>query len=134
MGTGRYKTVKIMYFTSLEKQAIYHFLVHMSLVDNDVDSKEVLLTVLICNKLNISESDRMLSEKLSPNSALEIISNMTSIEKDFVCSALGAMIAIDNNVNPKEMILWNLISNLCGFPEMNVFQAQEKFQKYIENI
>ena len=59
---------------------------------------------------------------------------MTSIEKDFVCSALGAMIAIDSNVNPKEMILWNLISNRCGFPEMNVFQAQEKFQKYIENI
>lgn len=123
-----------MYFTDLEKQAIYYFLVHMSLVDNDVASKEVLLTVLICNKLNISDSDRELSECLNIEKALDVISNMTAREKDFVCSALGTMIAIDGEVNPKEMILWNIISTRCGFPEMNVIQAQAKFQQYFKNI
>ena len=34
-----------MYFTNSEKQAIYRLLMDMSLIDNDIDSKEVILTM-----------------------------------------------------------------------------------------
>lgn len=59
---------------------------------------------------------------------------MTSTEKDFVCSALGTMIAIDGEVNPKEMLLWRIITERCGFPEMNLMEAGSKLQRYLQNI
>lgn len=121
-----------MYFTKSEKQAIYFLLVHMSIIDNGVDAKEIMLTTIICNKLNISDIDRKESSNIDIDDALEIVDNMTSTEKEFVCAALGAMIAIDGEIKPREMLFWNLISTRCEFPDMNLIEAAEKFQKYIK--
>ena len=123
-----------MYFTNSEKQAIYRLLMDMSLIDNDIDSKEVILTMAIVEKLNISDYDRDKATAITIDNALETVSNMTSTEKDFVCSALGTMIAIDGEVNPKEMLLWGIITERCGFPEMNLMEAGEKLQRYLQDI
>lgn len=120
-----------MYFTSSEKQAIFRLLMDMSLIDSDVDTKELALTMAVCHKLNIADVDQKAAIVMTVDDALEIVSNMTNSEKDFVCSALGAMIAIDGKVNPKEMFLWNLITARCDFPEMNLLQAGAKFQQYL---
>ena len=103
-----------MYFTNSEKQAIYRLLMDMSLIDNDIDSKEVILTMAIVEKLNISDYDRDSATAITIDNALETVANMTNTEKDFVCSALGAMIAIDGEVNPKEMLLRG-----TKFPNLN---------------
>lgn len=123
-----------MYFTNSEKQAIYRLLMDMSLIDNDIDSKEVILTMAIVEKLNISDYDRDRATAITIDNALETVANMTSTEKDFVCSALGTMIAIDGEVNPKEMLLWGIITARCGFPEMNLTEAGAKLQRYLQNI
>lgn len=120
-----------MYFTNSEKQAIYRLLMNMSLVDNDIDSKEVILTMAVVEKLGISDYDIDRATSITINDALEIVSNMTSAEKDFVCSALGTMIAIDGEFNPKEMLLWGIITERCGFPEMNLKEAAVKFHNYL---
>lgn len=123
-----------MYFTNSEKQAIYRLLMDMSLIDNDIDSTEVILTMAIVEKLNISDYDRDRATAITIDYALETVANMTSTEKDFVCSALGTMIAIDGEVNPKEMLLWGIITARCGFPEMNLMEAGAKLQQYLQNI
>lgn len=106
----------------------------MSLIDNDIDSKEVILTMAIVEKLNISDYDRNRATAITIDNALETVANMTNTEKDFVCSALGTMIAIDGEVNPKEMLLWGIITERCGFPEMNLMEAGAKLQRYLQNI
>ena len=108
-----------MYFTNSEKQAIYRLLMDMSVIDNDVDSKEVILTMAVVEKLDISDYDRDRATAITIENALEIVANMTSTEKDFVCSALGTMIAID------------IITARCGFPEMNLMEAAVKFHNYL---
>lgn len=123
-----------MYFTNSEKQAIYRLLMDMSLIDNDIDSKEVILTMAIVEKLSISDYDRDRATAITIDNALETVANMTNTEKDFVCSALGTMIAIDGEVNPKEMLLWGIITERCGFPEMNLMEAGEKLQRYLQDI
>lgn len=123
-----------MYFTNSEKQAIYRLLMDMSLIDNDIDSKEVILTMAIVEKLNISDYDRDHATAITIDNALETVANMTSTEKDFVCSALGTMIAIDGEVNPKEMLLWGIITARCGFPGMNLMEAGAKLQRHLQNI
>lgn len=123
-----------MYFTNSEKQAIYRLLMDMSLIDNDIDSKEVILTMEIVEKLNISDYDRDRATAITIDNALEAVANMTSTEKDFACSALGTMIAIDGKVNPKDMLLWGIITARCGFPEMNLMEAGEKLQRYLQDI
>ena len=120
-----------MYFTNSEKQAIYRLLMDMSVIDNDVDSKEVILTMAVVEKLDISDYDRDRATAITIENALEIVANMTSTEKDFVCSALGTMIAIDGEANPKEMMLWGIITARCGFPEMNLMEAAVKFHNYL---
>ena len=123
-----------MYFTNSEKQAIYRLLMDMSLIDNDIDSKEVILTMAIVEKLNIFDYDRDRATAITIDNALETVANMTNTEKDFVCSALGTMIAIDGEVNPKEMLLWGIITEQCGFPEMNLMEAGAKLQRHLQNI
>ena len=122
-----------MYFTNSEKQAIYRLLMDMSLIDNDIDSKEVILTMAIVEKLNISDYDLDRATAITIDNALETVANMTNTEKDFVCSALGTMIAIDGEVNPKEMLLWGIITERCGFPEMNLMEAGAQLQRHLQN-
>ena len=80
--------------------------------------------------MNMSKvKDRML--KIVDSLPEDYFDNMTNTEKDFVCSALGTMIAIDGEVNPKEMMLWGIITARCGFPEMNLMEAAVKFHNYL---
>ena len=90
-----------MYFTNSEKQAIYRLLMDMSLIDNDIDSKEVILTMAIVEKLNISDYDRDRATAITIDNALETVANMTNTEKDFVCSAIVTMNPTDGDVNPR---------------------------------
>lgn len=62
-----------MYFTNSEKQAIYRLLMDMSLIDNDIDSKEVILTMAVVNKLDISDYDRDRATAITIDNALETV-------------------------------------------------------------
>lgn len=72
-----------------------------------------------------NQIDKLLADaKAMPASnAISIISMLTSEEKRYVTAFLGALMAIDG-VDPAEMQLWILTSDLCGLPTMSINEAQ----------
>ena len=52
-----------------------------------------------------------------------IISNFDYERKEYVSSYLAIIMISDGEIDDKEVALWQLVSLLCGLPEMDVNQA-----------
>lgn len=63
------------------------------------------------------------SDALDATEALTIISNFNNAEKRYVSAYLGTMMAVDGNIDDKEVELWQFVSLICGLPSMNVHDA-----------
>lgn len=111
-------------FSSAEKVAILAMNKAMVLADGVVDKNEVLLTTLIMTKLNVTQSEGSLADDMKMGDAIDIVKKMTSEKKRFVCGLLGTMMDIDNDVDPREQLLWALFTDACGFPTMSVAEAK----------
>lgn len=66
-----------------------------------------------------------LSKDLTPSDSLSFISKMDDVHKRYVAAYLGTMIAIDGDINSKEIQFWTLVSTLAGLPTMNIAEAQQ---------
>lgn len=74
------------------------------------------------------------ASSLPMEEALDILKAMTSSEKNFVCSYLGTLIAIDGEINNRERLLWSLISYHCSFPTMSIAEAEQYFLAQMNSI
>lgn len=113
-----------MYFTSKEKQAIQRLAAQMVVADGQIDPREVILTKLVNDKFGITSEHIDASSNMSLQEAAIIVKNMTQEERKFVCAYLGAMSAIDNDVDERERLLWALLTALCDFPQMSILEAK----------
>lgn len=120
-----------MYFTDREKGAILHLTGIMAAADGVFAEEEKAMIVAIAATIGENGNGAKLAQSMNDSEALAIVNAMTADEKRFVCSALGALIAIDKNVDKREMLVWNLISHRCSFPEMNVLDAIDIFKSYL---
>ena len=55
--------------------------------------------------------------------AIGIISQFDYERKKYVSSYLAVIMIADGEIDDKEVALWQLVSLLCGLPEMDVNQA-----------
>lgn len=55
--------------------------------------------------------------------AISIISNFDYEQKKYVSSYLAVIMIADDEIDGKEVALWQFVSLLCGLPEMDVKQA-----------
>lgn len=55
--------------------------------------------------------------------AISIISQFDYERKKYVSSYLAVIMIADGEIDDKEVALWQLVSLLCGLPEMDVNQA-----------
>lgn len=63
------------------------------------------------------------AERMEFQEAIEIISNFDYEKKTYVSSYLAVIMIADDEVDDKEVALWQLVSALCSLPEMNISQA-----------
>ena len=116
-----------LHFYKDELTAIFRIALSMVLADGKVTELEMGGLRSELNRFGIrgNQIDKLLADaKAMPASnAISIISMLTSEEKRYVTAFLGALMAIDG-VDPAEMQLWILTSDLCGLPTMSINEAQ----------
>ena len=116
-----------LHFYKDELTAIFRIALSMVLADGKVTELEMGGLRSELNRFGIrgNQIDKLLADaKAMPASnAISIISMLTSEEMRYVTAFLGALMAIDG-VDPAEMQLWVLTSDLCGLPTMSINEAQ----------
>ena len=65
------------------------------------------------------------AQKMEFEKAIGIISKFDIERKKYVSSYLAVIMIADGEIDDKEVALWQLVSLLCGLPEMDVNQAVE---------
>ena len=63
------------------------------------------------------------AQNMEFNKAIGIISKFDIERKKYVSSYLAVIMIADGEIDDKEVALWQLVSLLCGLPEMNLNQA-----------
>lgn len=107
-------------FNSTEKRAIIKVAHQMIAADGKAKTQELLMTVAVCSKIGVVESDFDAAAELSNAKAISILSNLTTPKKQFVSAFLGWIMISDGDIDSKEHVLWCLISGMCGFPTMSI--------------
>ena len=120
-----------MYFTSKEKQAIVKVAAEMQIADGNANQREITLNIAVFKEIQVEPSELDAGLELPFMEAVNIISNMTNIEKDFVSAFLGSIIIADGEINEKEIALWRMLTSLCGFPIMSLSDAKNKLKEHL---
>ena len=120
-------------FNRVEMKAILQIAGAMAGADGRAHPNEMKMMMNECGRFGIDamEAEILLSEakNMDVTESMAAIATMTDAQKRYVCAYLGTMIAIDGDIDDKEMALWHLISTLCKLPTMNIADAV----KYMAN-
>ena len=116
-------------FSKREMSAILNLATAMTSADGKAHPNEMKMMANECLRFGIdAEEAKMLlsqSSKMKGSEALAIIAVMTDAQKRYICAYLGALMAIDGNIDDNEQTLWSLVSTLCDLPTMTIADAME---------
>lgn len=112
--------------------AIAKLALAMAAADGNVEKSELTYIALELARFGVKDSDPILqgSDEMEPSIALSVVSNMTIEEKKYVAAYLGTLMAVNGDIDDKELALWRLTSTLCGLPSMTIKEAIN----YIHNM
>ena len=122
-----------MKFNKVEMTAILSMVHAMMIADGRVDDAETSVISAEMVKFGVPLEDFKIlftrGMEMDASYSIEIVSKMTYEQKKYVAAYLGTIMAIDGNIDDKEMALWRLLSKLCGLPTMSVMDAIEFLDK-----
>ena len=114
-------------FSRTEMAAILYWAGLMAAADGKAHPNEVKMMVNEANRFGISVTDNKslldLAGTMTAESALAEVATMSDAQKRYVCAYLGTLMAIDGDIDDKEMALWQMVSSLCKLPTMNIADA-----------
>lgn len=116
-----------MYFRSIEKSALLHFLVKMTFADGYAVNSERDIVHGVIGALDMDEDDVSEAQDMSDARAERILASLGATEKKFVSAALGTMIQIDGEADYAETGLYSQLCVRCGLPYMGPRQAGNTF-------
>jgi hypothetical protein len=121
-----------MTFTGIEMAAITKLALAMAAADDRVEKSELAYIALELARFGVKDADPILkgADEMDPTIALSIVANMTPKEKKYVAAYLGTLMAVNGDIDEKELSLWRLTSSLCGLPTMNITEAIN----YVKNM
>ncbi len=64
-----------------------------------------------------------LAKTIKGEEALALIATMNDAQKRYVTAYLGTLMAINGDIDDKEMALWTLVSTICKLPTMTIGEA-----------
>lgn len=91
----------------------------------DPNEVEVLFEGLAEGSINRREELLRMADAMDSVEMISILSGMSECHKRYVAGYLASIMISDNDIDEMEMRLWQLISNLCGFPQMTIREAVE---------
>lgn len=118
-----------MQFTKTDFTAIVHLANAMIMADGIPYDSEVSVLSSEAIKFNIPAAEfGEICRKgmdMEPEYAVAIVSKFSPEQKKYVTALLGTIMAIDQDIDDKEMALWRLLTRLCGLPSMSIVEALE---------
>lgn len=101
---------------SVEKNAIIRILKDIIFADGIVDQREIeLLKMIECN-IGVGEISDSEVDKMSSLAALAIVRELPMDIRMEFARLMGRMIVVDNDINYKEVELYNLVVDSCSIP------------------
>lgn len=121
-------------FNRFEYAAIVKLAVVMASADGKVHDNEKMMMTAESLRFGLGGEKLVeilnLAKELTPSDAISFVSKMDNIHKRYVAAYLGTMVAIDDDIDNKEIQYWTLVSTLADLPTMNIAEAQE----YMSNL
>lgn len=123
-----------MQFSGEELSAVMKMAITMVGADGRSDEREMEVVRNELTRFGASVGQMLAltkeAQKMEFQRAIEIISNFNYEKKTYVSSFLAIIMIADDEINDKEVALWQLVSALCRLPEMNISQAIDKMNKF----
>ena len=125
----KYNVNEHLEFTDREYTAILLFTKKMTLADGRLDDREKIMLVMEAQRFGIGKNKLAnlldASDNMEADEAIALIATMTDAQKRYVSALLGTIMAIDGDIDDKELALWQMVSFVCKLPEMSINDAIE---------
>jgi len=116
-----------MNFSGKELAAVMKMAIAMVGADGRSDDREMEVVRTELTRFGASVGQMLAlsreAQKMEFQNAISIISDFDYERKKYVSSYLAVIMIADGEIDDKEVALWQLVSLLCGLPEMDVNQA-----------
>lgn len=114
-----------MTFTGLEMTAVTKLAMVMVSADGKVEQTELACMAVEMARFGIQDADPIIdaANSMEPTIAMAIVEKLDYEKKKYVSAYLGTIMAIDKDIDDKELAVWKLTSTLCGLPSMNIKEA-----------
>lgn len=99
-----------------EKNAIIRILKDIIFADGIVDQRETKLLEEIEDNLGVSEISDNEVDRMSSLSALAIVRDLPLEDRTEFAKLMGRMIVVDNDINYKEVEVYNMVIESCNIP------------------
>lgn len=116
-----------MQFSGQELAAVMKMAIAMVGADGRSDEREMEVVRNELTRFGASVGQMLAltreAQSMEFQKAIGIISQFDYERKKYVSSYLAVIMIADSEIDDKEVALWQLVSLLCGLPEMDVNQA-----------
>ncbi len=113
-----------MQFNKKEIAAILNVANAMAEIDGKVDTIEMDVIYSQMTRFGIEYDELFaLTEtailNMAPHTAIDIIANMSSVQKQYVQAILVVIMASDGEIHEREMIMLRMLTMQCSLPPIN---------------
>lgn len=105
-------------YTEEGKAAIVVLATMMIKADGRTDPKEIDLSLIFFNKLDVGSKALNLSKTMTPSEALLIVNKMTLEEKKLVRVILSTILAADGEMDDRELAILTTVSLVANIPQV----------------
>ncbi len=116
-----------MQFSGEELAAVMKLGMAMVAADGRTDESELEVVRIELARFGASAGQMLALSReaqiMEFDKAVRVISNFDNERKKYVASYLAVIMIADREIDDKEIALWQLLSLMCGLPEMDVNQA-----------
>lgn len=116
-----------MQFTGEELAAVMKLGLAMVAADGRTDKSELEVVRIELARFGASAGQMLAlsreAQLMEFDKAVRVISNFDNERKKYVASYLAVIMIADREIDDKEVALWQLLSLMCGLPEMDIDQA-----------
>ncbi len=99
----------------------------MAAADGHLDVKELAVIANEAKRFGIPKDDFNLilstGDAMDASDSIIIVKAMDTERKKYVAAYLGCIMAIDGDIDDKELAFWQLVSTLAGLPTMSINEA-----------
>lgn len=114
-------------FNTLELSAIIKLAKVMAAADGHLDVKELAVIANEAKRFGIPKDDFNLilstGDAMDASDSIIIVKAMDTERKKYAAAYLGCIMAIDGDIDDKELAFWQLVSTLAGLPTMSINEA-----------